>query len=77
VETAAHEFGHIAGAGDQYKGGINVLGQKLPADVLGSPNIMKDLTGSGANDQTLREIIEAKTNTNSCATGVSAANGAC
>lgn len=76
-EAAAHEFGHVAGAGDQYKGGVDVNGKTLPADVPGPSNLMKDLQGNGANDQTLREMIQSGSNTNTCAPGAHAANQAC
>ncbi|WP_082065057.1 RHS repeat-associated core domain-containing protein [Xanthomonas sp. MUS 060] len=75
--TASHEIGHGLGAGDQYKGGIDINGKSLPADVPGRANIMKDLTGSNANSQTLGEIIKAPTNVNTCAKGISAASGGC
>jgi hypothetical protein len=76
--TVAHELGgHTGGAGDQYKGGVDASGKTLPADVPGPANIMKDLTGAGANQQTLKEIVTAPTNTNTCSKGVSAANGGC
>ncbi|HEY4092658.1 MAG TPA: RHS repeat-associated core domain-containing protein [Luteibacter sp.] len=75
--TVAHEFGHIAGAGDQYKGGIDVSGNRLSADVPGGPNIMKVLGDNKANDQTLKEIVNSNTNTNSCAAGIHAASGGC
>lgn len=75
--TALHEIAHAAGAGDQYKGGLAVDGTTLPSDVPGADNIMKVLNGSGANNQTLNEIISAPTNTNTCAKGVSAPNGGC
>lgn len=76
-ETLSHEFGHVAGAGDQYLGGIDVSGNKLSADVPGPANLMKVLNQSSANDQTLKEIMEAKTNTNTCLKGVSAPTGKC
>jgi hypothetical protein len=76
--TVGHEVGgHAGGAGDQYKGGVDASGNKLPADVPGPANIMKDLKGAGANQQTLEEIVTAPTNTNACAKGVTAANGGC
>ncbi|PPT47052.1 wall-associated protein [Xanthomonas arboricola] len=76
--TMSHELGgHAGGAGDQYAGGIDVNGSKLPADVAGPANVMKDLSGQPANSQSLGEIINAKTNVNSCDKGVSAANGGC
>lgn len=76
-EAGAHEFGHVAGAGDQYKGGVDVHGRTLSNDVPGSSNVMKDLQGNGANDQTLREIIQSPSNINTCAPGAHAANQAC
>lgn len=75
--TAEHELGHVAGAGDQYKGGIDVNGATLPADVAGSANVMKSLTSNQANDQSLREIIQSSANKNSCAAGVHASSGGC
>lgn len=76
--TVSHELGgHAGGAGDQYKGGVDVNNNTLPADVPGAPNIMKDLTGADANEQTLREIVTAPTNTNTCVHDIHAANGKC
>lgn len=75
--TISHELGHAGGAGDQYAGGVDANGNVLPADVAGSANVMKDLSGQPANSQSLGEIINAKTNVNSCDKGVSAANGGC
>ncbi len=76
--TVSHELGgHAGGAGDQYAGGVDVNGHTLQADVPGPNNIMHDLSGAGANQQTLGEVIGAKTNINQCAEGVSAASGAC
>ena len=77
VVTAEHELGHVAGAGDQYKGGIDVNGGTLPADVAGSANVMKTLLSNQANDQSLREIIQSSSNKNSCAAGVHASSGGC
>jgi hypothetical protein len=77
-DVVSHELGgHAGGAGDQYAGGIDVNGQTLSADVPGPANIMKDLSGAPANSQTLGEIIQAPTNTNTCAKGVAAASGGC
>jgi hypothetical protein len=75
--TVSHELGHTAGAGDQYKGGVDVGGNRLPADVPGPNSIMKDLSGAPANSQTLGEMLRAPTNTNTCAKGVNAATGGC
>ncbi|WP_407290129.1 RHS repeat domain-containing protein [Xanthomonas campestris] len=75
--TMSHELGHAGGAGDQYAGGVDANGNKLPANVAGPANVMKDLSGQPANSQSLGEIINAKTNVNSCGKGVSAANGGC
>lgn len=75
--TVSHELGHTAGAGDQYKGGVDVGGNRLPADVPGPNNIMKDLSGAPANSQSLGEILKAPTNTNTCAKRVSAPTGGC
>jgi RHS repeat-associated protein len=77
-QTGSHEFGHAAGAGDQYRGGLGANGQTLTQNVPGPANIMRELGPAGANQQTLREILTAPTNSNACAQGVSgAANGAC
>lgn len=74
----SHELGgHAGGAGDQYAGGVDVNGNVLSADVPGPANVMKDLTGQPANAQSLREILNAGTNINTCAQGVLAANGGC
>jgi hypothetical protein len=67
--TVAHDLGHSAGAGDQYAGGVTVGNSRLPFDVPGPNNLMKDLTGAPANSQTLREILVAPTNTVTCAPG--------
>jgi len=75
--TTSHEIGHAGGAGDQYKGGVGADGKTLPADVPGPSNVMKDLQGNPANQQTLKEIITAPTNVNQCAKGVTAGNGGC
>jgi RHS repeat-associated protein len=75
--TGSHEVGHGLGAGDQYKGGLGANGSYLPADISGASNVMKDLSGTNANSQTLGEIIKAPTNVNTCSKGVSAASGGC
>jgi RHS repeat-associated protein len=76
--TASHEVGgHGGGAGDQYAGGVAVGGNRLQSDVPGPSNVMKDLQGNPANQQTLKEIIQAPTNLNGCARGVHAATGGC
>jgi RHS repeat-associated protein len=75
--TVSHEFGHVAGAGDQYKGGVDVNGNRLPQDAPGSSGIMNSLSDGPANQQTLNEIIRAPTNTNTCSFGVKAAGGGC
>jgi len=75
--TVTHEMGHTAGAGDQYKAGVDVNGNKIDTDTSSSPNIMHDLSGAPANSQTLGEIIKSPANVNTCAPGVSAANGRC
>jgi hypothetical protein len=76
--TMSHELGgHGGGAGDQYAGGVDANGNRLSTDVPGPANIMKDLSGAGANQQTLQEILKAPSNTNTCAKGVTAANGGC
>ncbi len=73
--VVSHEFGHVAGAGDQYIDGRAANGTVVTTPGPGN-NIMQDLRGS-ANTQTLREVISAPTNTNSCAAGVRAASGGC
>ena len=72
-----YEFGHVSGAGDQYKGGEDVNGQELTQTLAGPPNIMKDRSGNPANAQTLGEVLKAKTNINTCAKGIRAGNGGC
>jgi len=74
--VGAHELGHTAGAGDQYKGGIGADRKRLGADVPGPQNIMRDL-GGRANSQSLKEIVTAPTNTNTCSKDVSSGNGTC
>lgn len=77
-EIVSHELGgHGGGAGDQYAGGLGANGVTLSADVPGPANVMKDLSGQPANSQTLGEVISAPTNVNTCAQGVTAANGGC
>ncbi len=77
-ETMSHELGgHGGGAGDQYSGGLGANGKTLSADVPGPANVMKDLSGQPANAQSRGEIINAKSNINTCAKGVSAGNGGC
>ena len=75
--TVSHELGHAGGAGDQYKGGVGSAGETVSKDSSSGSNRMQDLGPGGANNQTIREIIKAPTNVNSCAEGVSAANGRC
>ncbi|MBQ8104248.1 MAG: RHS repeat-associated core domain-containing protein [Afipia sp.] len=76
--TTSHELGgHAGGAGDQYAGGVDVAGNTLTADVPGPANRMKDLGPNGANSQSLLEIVNGRRNRNTCAEGVSAANGRC
>lgn len=75
--TVAHEFGHVAGAGDQYKGGVDVNGNTLNQNAPSGSGIMKSLSNGPANQQTLNEIIHAPTNTNTCSPGVKAPNGGC
>jgi RHS repeat-associated protein len=77
ASSIAHELGgHVGGAGDQYKKGIDVNGNELQQDAPGASGVMYNLNG-GANQQTMLEILKAPTNTNSCAPGVTAANGSC
>jgi len=76
ADTASHEFGHAAGAGDQYAGGVDVNGNVLGSDAS-SNNIMHDLGNGGANSQTMKEIINAPTNIRSCNSGVTPASGGC
>lgn len=75
--TVTHEFGHVSGAGDQYKGGVDVNGKPVTQNVAGPDNIMRTLTGNPANAQTMSEVLKAKTNINTCAKGVHADNGGC
>lgn len=75
ADVVSHEFGHVAGAGDQYVGGVGSDGRGVQREGPGQ-NIMQDLRGP-ANQSSLREILEAPTNKNSCARGVSAASGGC
>jgi len=56
--TVGHEIAHGLIAGDQYRGGVDVNGQVLPADVPGPTNLMKNGTGQ-ANQQTLDEIARS------------------
>ena len=76
VYTITHEFWHVARPGDRHQGGLGVNGKTLSADVPGDPNIMKMLSKDGANEQTSREMIESKSNKNTCSPGVLAENGA-
>jgi len=55
---AGHEFGHGLGAGDQYQGGKDVNGVRLPSSVPGADNVMRDAFGP-ANTQTVDEILGA------------------
>jgi RHS repeat-associated protein len=76
--TVAHELGgHAGGAGDQYATGVDAKGNTLEQDAPGASGIMKALNDGPANQQTLNEIINAPTNTNTCSPGVQAANGGC
>ena len=75
TSVVSHELGHVAGAGDQYVGGIDASGKAVATPGPGN-NVMQDLRGT-ANSQSLGEVIKAPTNTNSCAKGVSAASGGC
>ncbi|TKR31118.1 hypothetical protein FCE95_09445 [Luteimonas gilva] len=73
--VVSHEFGHVAGAGDQYLGGVAANGSTVTTAGPGN-NAMQDL-GGAANSQSLREIITAPTNTNTCEPGVEAVSGGC
>lgn len=75
ANVVSHEFGHVAGAGDQYVGGIGADGQPVTSPGPGN-NEMQDY-GGPANSQTLNEIINAPSNTNICPISVDAASGAC
>jgi RHS repeat-associated protein len=75
--TVAHEFGHVSGAGDQYKGGIDVNGNPIKQSDSSQSGIMNSLSGGQANQQTMQEILRAPTNTNTCSPGVHAGNGGC
>lgn len=74
-DVISHELGHVAGAGDQYVGGVDANGAQVTTPGPGN-NVMQDLRGP-ANGQSLGEIIRAPTNTNTCSSGVSAASGGC
>jgi hypothetical protein len=72
----AHELGgHTSGAGDQYVGGVAADRSTVTVPGPGR-NVMQNYEGK-ANAQSLREIVQARTNINRCAQGVAAANGAC
>ena len=75
--TVAHEFGHVSGAGDQYKGGVDVNGNVIKQDNPSQSGIMNSLNGGQANQQTMQEILRAPTNTNTCSPGTHAGNGGC
>lgn len=75
--TVAHEFGHISGAGDQYKGGVDANGNVIKQDDSSQSGIMNSLNGGQANQQTMQEILRATTNTNTCSPGAHAGNGGC
>jgi RHS repeat-associated protein len=75
--TVAHEFGHVSGAGDQYKGGVDVNGNVIKQDDSSQSGIMNSLSGGQANQQTMQEILRAPTNTNTCSPGAHAGNGGC
>lgn len=64
ANTIAHELGHASGAGDQYKGGVDVGGNRINVESSGSSGIMKSLNGGPANQKTLGEILKESTNTN-------------
>lgn len=76
-DSIGHELGgHVSGAGDQYATGIDVNGNELQQDAPGASGVMYDGRG-GANNQSLREVLQSPSNTNTCAPGVKAANGGC
>jgi hypothetical protein len=56
AKVVTHELGHSAKAGDQYPGGVDASGNRIPATTEATRNnIMGDGTGR-ANVQTLREM---------------------
>lgn len=68
-DVVTHELGHSASAGDQYPGGHDSSGKKIPGDyVQTQQNIMGDGRG-GANSQTLREMVEAPSSKTCTASG--------
>jgi RHS repeat-associated protein len=75
--TIAHEFGHVSGAGDQYKGGVDASGNVIKQEDASQSGIMQSLNGGPANQQTMQEILRAPTNTNTCSPGTHAGNGGC
>ena len=75
--TVAHEFGHVSGAGDQYKGGVDVNGNIIKQSDASQSGIMNSLNGGQANQQTMQEILRAPSNTNTCSPGAHAGNGGC
>ncbi|RDS79797.1 RHS repeat-associated core domain-containing protein [Dyella psychrodurans] len=75
--TVSHEFGHVSGAGDQYKGGVDVNGNVIKQADSSQSGIMNSLDGGQASQQTMQEILRAPTNTNTCSPGTHAGNGGC
>lgn len=74
----SHELGgHTGGAGDQYKNGTAANGSTITSEPAGASGIMNNLSGDPANEQALREILQAPGNINSCAPDVHAGNGRC
>lgn len=75
--TFAHELGgHAGGAEDLYKGGLGSDGLERSQDAQDASGIMYDANG-GASEATMRQILNAPTNSNICSPGVHAANGGC
>lgn len=62
VEVAAHELGHAAGAGDQYPGGIDAYGKRIPNTVEQTRRTLMGDRQGPANEQTLREILRPRSN---------------
>jgi RHS repeat-associated protein len=64
---ANHEMGHAAGAGDQYPNGIDAHGATIDPyhPTPGAGGVMAD-TSFKVNQQTLKEILTAPTNVNTC-----------
>ncbi|MEZ2416362.1 RHS repeat-associated core domain-containing protein [Luteibacter sp. RCC_6_2] len=75
--TFGHELGgHAGGAEDLYKGGRALDGSVRTQTAPGASGIMLD-GQSPASEQSVRQILNAPTNTNVCAPDVHAATGGC